>query len=496
MDDGLNKKMAIGYFWSLVAKWMNRLIGVFSMLILVRLLSPADFGIAALTNIVIALFIMMSEVGTEQYVIKAKRCTNELLNSAWSLNLTLKCLCAILIWAFSGMLAGWLNEPKLESVLLLCALIPIISALKNIGLVHYQRELNFYPLTRLAMTVKLLVFPVTIGLAVWLKNYWALVIGVIANEAFTLVGSYVAHPYRPKWSIKGWSKQWHFSKWMLVSTITGYIRSRIDVLLLGKFVSSSDVGTYRVSQEFAWLPFSEIISPATSSFYSGISKISHNRDTLYDKINQYLAIAYILVVPSVFGIYALALPLVNVFMGDKWEVAAPILGMLSFLMLSMPLNIALQTVLISLDKVKHLVMIDVVIVVFIVVGFYLLYSRDITDLDIYTEYRVALVSLFIFMLLLAYKWLLGMSLMRLLCVLCLPFLPALIMYELLMILQPNLLFSESVNLLLSVGVGAAVFAPLMLVIIFILKRFSPDYAYLAELVLRIKGAVFTKLKYR
>ncbi len=495
MDDSLNKKMVVGYFWSLIAKWMNRLVGVFSMLILVRLLSPADFGIAALTNIVIALFIMMSEVGTEQYVIKAKRCTDDLLNSAWSLNLTLKCLCAFLIWTFSGTLAGWLNEPKLEPVLLLCTMIPIISALKNIGLVHYQRDLNFYPLTRLAMAVKLMVFPITIGLAFWWADYWALVVGVIISEIFTLIGSYMAHPYRPKWSIKGWSNQWHFSKWMLVSTVTGYIRSRIDVLLLGRFISSSDVGTYRVSQEFAWLPFSEFISPATSSFYSGISKISHNRDTLHDKIGQYLAIAYILVVPAVFGIYALTLPLVSVFMGDQWHVAVPILGTLSFLMLSMPLNIALQSVLINLNKVKHLVLIDIVIVASIVGGFVSLHSKNITDLYIYTEYRVVVVSLFIFLLFGAYKWLLGMSLIRLSSVLCLPFLPALVMYKMLTALETKLLFSEPVNLLFSVGAGIATFVPMMLLVIFVFRRFSPDYLYLYDLLLRIKVAVFAKLNY-
>jgi len=496
MDDGLNKKMAIGYFWSLIAKWMNRLVGVFSMLILVRLLSPADFGIAALTNIVIALFVMMSEVGTEQYVVKAKRCTDELLNSAWSLNLTLKCICAVLIGAFSETLADWLKEPKLEPVLLLCTLIPVLSALKNIGLVQYQRDLNFYPLTRLAMTVKLMVFPITIGLAVWWANYWALVVGIIISEIFTLVGSYMAHSYRPKWSTKGWSKQWHFSKWMVVSTVTGYRRSRIDVLLLGRFISSTDVGTYRVSQEFAWLPFSEFISPATSSFYSGISKISHNRDTLHDKISQYLAVAYILVVPSVFGIYALTIPLVDVFMGDKWHVAAPILGMLTFLMLSMPLNIALQTVLINLNKVKYLVLIDVVIVACVVGGFIVLHRKNITDLYLYTEYRVVLVLLFILLLMAAYKWLLDMSLVRLVSVLILPYLPALIMYKLLIFLTPKLLFSEPVNLLFSIGTGVATFVPLMLLIIFMFRQISPDYAYLHDLVSRTKVAVFTKLKHR
>ncbi len=84
-----------------------------------RILSPADFGIAALTNIIMTLFMMISEAGTEKYAIKAEQCTDELLNSAWSLNLTLKCGCGILLSVFSGVVADFIQEPQLRPVLLL-----------------------------------------------------------------------------------------------------------------------------------------------------------------------------------------------------------------------------------------------------------------------------------------------------------------------------------------------------------------------------------------
>ncbi|WP_165312841.1 oligosaccharide flippase family protein [Vibrio ziniensis] len=494
MDESLNKRMAIGYLWNLVAKWANRLIGIISTLILVRLLSPADFGIASLTSIIIALFITVSEIGTDKYVIKAKQCTDDLLNSAWSLNLALKCFCSLFIVAFSEPLANWMAQPELQPVLLLCCVIPLLGALKNIGLVQYERELNYFPLTRLATTVKLIVFPVTICLALWLRNYWALIIGIVVNETFTLIGSYFIHPYRPRWSMNEWGKQWDFSKWMLLSTITGYIRSRIDVLLLGKLLPSGDVGTYRISQEFAWLPFSELIAPATSSLYSGISKISHNRDTLHDKIAQYLSVAYMLVVPSAVGIYALNKEIVNVVLGEQWQTAAPILGILSLLMLSMPLNIALQTALISLSKVKQLVIIDIVMVACIVVGFSYLGERSNTTLYQYATYRVSLVVLFIALLFVAYKWILGMSLTRVLSVFVLPFFPALIMYKAIDALLSNIYFSEPINLVLAVAVGAVVFIPVMIGVVYSVRRMSPDYFYLHSLLLRLKAAISVKVK--
>lgn len=476
MDDRLHKKIAIGYFWSLIAKWMNRLVGVVSMLILVRLLSPTDFGIAALTNIVIALFVMMSEVGTEKYVIKAEHCTDGLLNSAWSLNLLLKCLCALFVASFSGLLAEWIEEPKLKPVLLICSVIPVLGALKNIGLVHYERDLNYYPLTRLSTTVKLAVFPITICLALWYRNYWALVVGIIVNELFTLVGSYMIHPYRPHWSIKGWRKQWHFSKWMMVSTISGYIRSKIDALLLGRFLSSGDVGVYRVSQEFAWLPFSELIAPATSSLYSGISKISQNKDLLHDSIAQYLILAYLLVVPSSFGIFALNHEFVVVILGESWVSAAPIMGLLSLLMLSMPLNIILQIVLVSLSKIKYLILIDVIVIGSIVIIFATLNLNNIHDLVIYTQARVFLLIIFVLLLAITYKLVLGFSIKRLLTICFFPVVPGLAMLWVLEYSEQMSFSSELLNLVVRIGIGAAVFLPLMLIVLHWASKASPDIA--------------------
>ncbi|MCE0493277.1 oligosaccharide flippase family protein [Vibrio salinus] len=484
MADSLNKKIAIGYLWNLVAKWITRSIGIISTLILIRLLKPEDFGIATLASITIALFMVLSHVGVEKYLIKSKECNNDLLNSAWSLNIVLKVLSGVIIAGFSGSIALFTHEPELKNVLLLCSVIPVIGAMSNIGLIHYERELNYKPLARLSVVAKLIVFPVTVGLAVWLKNYWALIIGSLTSECINAVGSYFIHPYRPVWSVKQWGRLWDFSKWMLLSTITGYIRSRIDAFLLGRFLPSDAVGTFRISQEFAWLPFSELISPATSSFYSGISKISHNREELYDKIVKYQAIAYLLVIPSVLGIYALKDLIVVVVMGEQWLSATPIIGLLSFLMLSMPLNMVLQTVLISLSKVKYLVFIDLIMITSIVLVFFLLHQENVHSLQVFTLARVILVIAFISLLLAAYKILLKLNLKRLSIVCIMPVLPGMIMLWSIERMEVLLNFSQAVNLIILVFLGILIFMGSMFLLIVLVKTVLPDYLYIYKFIIR------------
>lgn len=482
----LNKKIAVGYLWNLLAKWLNRSIGLISTLCLVRILEPNDFGIVALASIVLAFFVMISDAGTSKYLIKAKACTDEMLNSAWSLNIALKVACSLIVAVLAHQLAIYMNEPALSDVLLISCLIPVISSLKNVGLVIYERELNYKPLTQLSVTVKIAIVPITLFFAFYLQNYWALVIGLIVSEVMTVAGSYRMHPYRPRWSMSLWSEQWSFSKWHLLSMTTGYVRSRIDAVLLGRYLTSGDVGIYRVSQEFAWLPFTELIAPATNSMYSGLTQVRDDKTELHNSILRYLAISYLLVVPSVFGIYALSELFTVVVLGNKWAEASPVIGLLAILMLSMPLNISLQSVLTNLSKVKYLIVLDTIMIAAIVGIITWLSGQSNFDILTYTEYRVSLVTVFILMLCLSYKLLINLSILRVVFVILLPMIPAIVMVNTLTLIQGHLQYPDVINLMVLASVGALVFVPTMLIIIMVAKQWLEEYAFIYSVLRKIK----------
>ncbi len=485
----LNKKVAIGYLWNLLAKWLNRSLGLISMLCLVRILEPADFGLVALASIVMAFFVMISNAGTEKYLIKAENCSTEMLDSAWSLNIVLKLACSVTLALFANQLASYMKEPALSGVLLVASFIPVISSLKNIGLVIYERDLNYKPLTQLSVMVKLVTVPITVLLALYLQNYWALIIGLIVAEVMSVLGSYLIHPYRPKWSVKQWGKQWSFSKWHLICTATGYVRSRIDAILLGRYLTSGDVGIYRVSQEFAWLPFTELIAPATSSMYAGITKVREDRELLNDCILRYLAISYLFVIPSVFGIYALSDLFTTVVLGEKWLDAAPVIGLLALLMLSMPLNISLQSVLTNLSKIKYLVLLDMVMIAAIVSIILWLSGQDDFDVLLYSQYRVCLVSLFILMLCLVYKFLIQIPVKRVGMVFFLPMIPSIFMAKTLTLVESHLDYPDVVKLIILSVMGVFTFSSVMLVIIAVTRSWIGEYDFIFGLLKKMRPSI-------
>ncbi len=70
----LGKKVLASSAFLIGIKVIHRLIGLISILILARLLTPEDFAIVALTSIVVHFFDILANAGSEQYIIQKDSC--------------------------------------------------------------------------------------------------------------------------------------------------------------------------------------------------------------------------------------------------------------------------------------------------------------------------------------------------------------------------------------------------------------------------------------
>lgn len=63
MSRSVQTKMAFGTLWMMLMTFVERMLGLISMLILARLLDPTDFGIVALAGFFILMVQMFSTLG-------------------------------------------------------------------------------------------------------------------------------------------------------------------------------------------------------------------------------------------------------------------------------------------------------------------------------------------------------------------------------------------------------------------------------------------------
>jgi len=197
----LGKRMAKGALWTVLMRLTLRSIGVVSTIVLARLLVPADFGLVILASMLIGLVELASEFEFATFLIREQGIDRSYYDTAWTLSVLRGSLVAVVLVACSSAAADFFAEPRLQNVLYVLSLASLISGLANIGIVDFQKSLNFDRDFRLTVQTKLVSFVITVLLAILLRDYWALVIGVLSGRFAALLFSYTMHPYRPRISL-------------------------------------------------------------------------------------------------------------------------------------------------------------------------------------------------------------------------------------------------------------------------------------------------------
>src|SRR5690348_9557750 len=89
--------MAKGAIWMVLFKALERSLGLISMLVLARLLTPSDFGLVAMATSLIALLELFSAFGLDTALIQRNDATPVHYNTAWTLNVIAGCSIAALM---------------------------------------------------------------------------------------------------------------------------------------------------------------------------------------------------------------------------------------------------------------------------------------------------------------------------------------------------------------------------------------------------------------
>ena len=155
-------------------RWIDRLIGLVSTLILARLLVPEDFGIVAMASVVVGLIDTLLDLGVGSALIQNRDAGREDFDTAWTMRVIQALGAALILWFAAPLAAEYFRDPRVVDVIRVMALAMLIGGFENIGIVAFQKNMEFGSDFRFFFFRRLAGFIVTISLAFWLHSYWAM----------------------------------------------------------------------------------------------------------------------------------------------------------------------------------------------------------------------------------------------------------------------------------------------------------------------------------
>ncbi len=307
-----------------------RLIGLVNTMTLARLLTPQDFGVVAMATVFVGFIEIFSFMSFDLSLIRIQKPDKEHYDTAWTLQAIVGIFVSLLIVAVAPAAAWYFGEPRLAMVIRLMAANSLLQGLSNIGLVDFRRNLDFYRDLRFNVWSKLIVVITTISVAIFLRNYWALVTGLLIGSVGGLVLSYAMHPYRPSFRLTKTREILSFSTWMLLFHVGTYFRNRLDTIVVARMSAASSVGTYNVAYELSSMPTNELVIPTGRALFPAYAQLAHDPEALRTAFQHVIGFFFAVVAPLCTGMTIVAPDLVHVILGKQWLDAAPLVSMLTF----------------------------------------------------------------------------------------------------------------------------------------------------------------------
>lgn len=311
-------------------KLTERSLGLISTVILARLLIPSDFGLIAMAMSIIAALELMSAFSFDVVLIhKQSNASREDFNTAWTFNILFAVGSATVLTLLARPAAHFYGEPHLETVIYLLAIGSLVQGIENIGIIKFRMDMEFRKEFKFQIGKKLAGFLVTVPLAFLLKNYWALVCGMLASKSAGVILSYVMNTYRPRLCLKSTKGLFNFSKWLLINNIVSFFMLRAVDFIIGKTAGSRQLGLYAIGYEISNLPTSELVAPINRAVYPGYAMISAEIEKLRSMFLSVIGHISMMAMPAGAGIAATAELLVPVILGEKWLDAIPLMKLLA-----------------------------------------------------------------------------------------------------------------------------------------------------------------------
>lgn len=340
--------------WLGGAELVNRIFRLATTVTFARLLSPYDYGLAAIVMTTLefaTVFTLTSGIGAK--IIQAKdRDVESLCNTAYWLNWLL-CISLFIIQCAAAFPIAWFYKAN-QVVLPLCvtALLYLMLPFFTIQSVLIQRE------NRLNITATCHALQAMLGntfaicLAFLGMGVWAVVLPPILTTPVWIVINRRNHAWRPtsRFTLERWQEIVNFSKNILSVELLDKLRANLDYLLVGRFLGVDALGLYYFAFNAGLGISLNVMNALTLSLYPHLCEARENLQGMKERYFSSLKSIAVFVVPVVLLQSSLAPFYVPLIFGSKWVAAIPILVLICLSALPRPFANAASQLLRAVDK--------------------------------------------------------------------------------------------------------------------------------------------------
>jgi lipopolysaccharide exporter len=319
-----------GAGWLVGWRMGSRLLGIVSTVVLVRVLTPSDFGLVALATSFSFAVDGLSYLGVQDALVREPMIDRLMYDTGFTMGVLRGLLTSLIIVACAWPAAQFFGDPRLTTIFLVLAVALFSSSLENIATIDFQRDMVFGKQVQIQFLPRVISVIATIACALIWRSYWALVVGILVGRAARLLFTYGLHPYRPRFTLRAWRRLVGFSFWSWATSMTALVQGRSDAMVIGGYLNPTAVGIYSVGAEIGGLASSELLGPITSALFAAFSSARRTGDSVAWAYLRAISVMALIMLPASAGIALVAQPMMHLVFGVRWDAAVPLVQLFAF----------------------------------------------------------------------------------------------------------------------------------------------------------------------
>lgn len=340
MSESLKTKTIKGTFWSGLDNFASQGIMFLVGLVLARLLTPHEYGLIGYITILTAIFNSIVDSGFSSALIRKKNIRAIDYNTAFIFNIIISILLCAVMFLLARPISRFFNEPQLVQLVKAMSVIVVINGLAIIQRTNLTKNVDFKTQTKASLISSISSGIVGIGMALYGFGVWSLVGQQITRQLLNTVCLWIFNRWTPRleFSWQSFKELFGFGWKLLISGLIDTIWNQVSNLVIGKYYSTSTLGQYTRGQQFSSIFSSSMTSIVQRVSYPILSSIQDERDRMKEGYRKIIKVTMFLSFVLMYGLAAIATPLLTVLIGRQWMEAAHYLQILCLSMCLYPLH--------------------------------------------------------------------------------------------------------------------------------------------------------------
>ncbi len=318
--------------WSFGIKIIVQIIVWAMTLVVIRLLSPDDYGLMAVSQIAVNFMLGFGSMGLGEALVQQVETPKVVVARVFGILIISGTLLAVLLTLAAYPLGAWYHDPRLIPLIQVSSLGFLFTAFTALPRAFLAKYLRIRAMFIMELSSGLIGAAAVIMLAYAGYGVWALMLGWLTTCIVKLIGfAVLASEYYvwPRLGLEGVGPLFSFGIYRVFEYTVWMVFTSADILVISHWLGTVEVGVYAVAANFAGMPLNKIAPIVNQTAFPAFALVQARPHEARFYAVKGLRLMAAIAVPVFFGLAVTAPEVVDLVLGPKWVAARPVLGVLS-----------------------------------------------------------------------------------------------------------------------------------------------------------------------